>query len=110
MAHRVVDKNLLHPSKARRFLQSQVFSPKEQRMSAAIRFSVFFAICAVALFACPPTPPVPDAGPSDAGANCFEPADCPDPHLFFCNMATSLCEPACHTKDDCLAAARGTFA
>jgi hypothetical protein len=56
-------------------------------------------------------------GPGDGGTgggsgngDCFDEFDCPDPQLFFCNTTTSKCEPACRTKTDCTASARGQYA
>ena len=52
----------------------------------------------------PLTPPV-----KDPTAPCSVDQDCPDPALFFCNRVASLCEPACRTREDCLAARRGPY-
>ncbi|MFZ5472039.1 MAG: hypothetical protein ACOZIN_21630 [Myxococcota bacterium] len=61
------------------------------------------------LTACPPTDTgTPDGGP--ISEDCFEDSDCPDPQLFFCNTATSRCEPSCRTKEQCSASVRGEFA
>lgn len=54
----------------------------------------------------------PDGGgPADAGAlPCFDDLDCPDPQLFYCNVITALCAPACANKAACTAAVRGQYA
>ena len=54
----------------------------------------------------PPTPLPP--GPPTPG-RCVVDQDCPDPALFFCNRATSACEPACRTQVDCSAERRGAY-
>ncbi len=49
-------------------------------------------------------------GPFPQGTYCSVDQDCPDPALFFCDSATSRCEPACLTREDCGQARRGAHA
>ncbi|WP_342381777.1 carboxypeptidase regulatory-like domain-containing protein [Myxococcus stipitatus] len=46
-------------------------------------------------------------GPKPTPVTCAVDQDCPDPALFFCNTAVSLCEPSCRTRRDCDASRRG---
>ncbi|QSQ15828.1 carboxypeptidase regulatory-like domain-containing protein [Myxococcus landrumensis] len=46
-------------------------------------------------------------GPKPPSVTCAVDQDCPDPALFFCNTAISLCEPSCRTRRDCDASRRG---
>ncbi|MFP2961267.1 carboxypeptidase regulatory-like domain-containing protein [Myxococcus sp. 1LA] len=54
-------------------------------------------------------PDIP-GGPYPQGPHCAVDQDCPDPALFFCDSATSRCEPACLTREDCQASRRGNYA
>ncbi len=49
-------------------------------------------------------------GPYPQGTFCAVDQDCPDPGLFICDTATSRCEAACRTREDCRADRRGTYA
>lgn len=49
-------------------------------------------------------------GPNPQVTYCSVDQDCPDPSLYFCDSATSRCEPACLTRDDCGPARRGAHA
>ena len=50
------------------------------------------------------------AGGGGVPVNCIDDTDCPSPILFFCNTTLSVCQPACRTRNDCGAAARGPYA
>ncbi|MFO0596328.1 MAG: hypothetical protein U0228_13515 [Myxococcaceae bacterium] len=75
-------------------------------MTSVIRKTLWatFALAALAMTACGPTPPKPDGG-TDGGGNmssdCVDDTDCPDPTYFFCNTQTSKCEPSCRTAAQC---------
>ncbi|MBL9037744.1 MAG: hypothetical protein JNG84_04435, partial [Archangium sp.] len=53
-----------------------------------------------------------DGGSKDGGGGtaCVTADDCPDSRLFACSPNTGTCEPACRSKDDCSAGARGAYA
>jgi hypothetical protein len=42
--------------------------------------------------------------------SCIDDTDCPDPQLFFCDTTLSQCRPACRTRAQCAATARGMYA
>ncbi len=80
-------------------------------MTAMFRSTLLFALFALALTTgCPSDKKPTDGGQADSGSGCYADSDCPDPQLFFCNSATSMCEPSCRTKADCSAATRGMYA
>src|SRR4051812_10526536 len=89
------------------------FSSGERHMKVDTRLALLAGIAAIGfLAACGGSKPGPtDAGGGNGGTgDCLDDNDCADPALFFCNQATSKCEPSCHSKDDCGAAKRGEFA
>jgi hypothetical protein len=80
-------------------------------MTSLIRAGLIYVLAMLALTGCPPPkPPGGDGGTDGGEEQCFEDTDCLDPDLFFCNISTSKCEPACRSKDECTAAVRGQYA
>ncbi|MBL9037395.1 MAG: hypothetical protein JNG84_02665 [Archangium sp.] len=74
------------------------------------RHALWAAAALVALAGCGATSPGVDAGIDAGPKGCVTSDDCPDSRLFSCNVETQQCEPACRTKDDCGAMARGSYA
>ncbi len=48
--------------------------------------------------------------PRTETCECIGDEDCPGDGLFFCNTTSFTCQPACRSKADCTAEARGEFA
>ncbi|MBX7116862.1 MAG: hypothetical protein K1X64_21230 [Myxococcaceae bacterium] len=78
-------------------------------MTSLIRAGLVCSLAALALTGCGGNKGPGDGG-TDGGSECFDDTQCPDSVLFFCNLMTAKCEPACRAKDECTAAKRGQYA
>ncbi len=89
-------------------------------MTSKTRLALLASLAAgaFALSACGPGDETPDGGtgpatpcdPRTETCECIGDEDCPGDGLFFCNTTSFTCQPACRSKADCSAEARGEYA